>query len=262
MRGLFGWLGRAAAIVTVILVAATGTYIGVRSLAVPPVAKIWAFPHGEQANTGSNSHEQTNEGESVDWVWTLLLWLTRDAAGAFTAALAVLTAFLAIFTYRLWGAGEKQFGAVNRPKIRIKHVWLKGEIKPDERIYIQIVLVNSGVTDAILNTGTFKSVTLSPGQRIPPHFLHDQGSQPFGRAVIPPGVTFYNKEDYAIHGGVNAAELAHMSTGTRVLYVVGSIEYLDSDMRFRNTSFCRVLKFSDTGNRFYRHRDPDYEYED
>jgi hypothetical protein len=213
-------------------------------------------------------------------------WIKRDdndkaVVATFTAVLAMSTIGLWLATNKLWRAGERQFGftqqsiglardefnATHRPKIRVKHLWLAGDIWGGETIVVNLAFVNNGTAEAIINEMGIKFVVVRKGQAIPfdPHI-------PAVRGVVIAGGRMSSGIGWRIEGiedgtVLTDAQNTAIQNGKAILYCIGYMSYLDASERMRITGFCRVLTFADDAIiaqncRFRVFDDPDYEYED
>jgi len=165
---------------------------------------------------------------------------------------------------------DEEFVASHAPKIRVKHVWLSGEIWEGEQIKIQIMVTNVGKTIALVDA--LKLIT----------FMHESDRELPIPPELPDLLEFFPKPSpHVLHSGVTLdfhpqpadrkltdADNVALRERTKRLYCVGHVDYRDSAGRIRKTAFCRVLQipksprsYQDIG-RFVVHRDPDYEYED
>lgn len=84
-------------------------------------------------------------------------WTTPDAVAFYTSVLFIATAILGVATLKLWRSTDKlweeakrQFAATQRPKIRLKHLWLTNDIWQGQAIVVTVTCVNVGTTEAVL----------------------------------------------------------------------------------------------------------------
>ena len=159
-----------------------------------------------------------------------------------------------------------EFNSSHRPKIRIKHIWLKNDIWQGEPIIVNLTCVNNGTTEAILSEIGIKYFVVKNDRALPiePHI--PAISKLAGRR-LPCGRNWETK-DINANKILTPDENADIQQGRSKLYCVGFVSYLDASVRMRITGFCRVLTFPEdalahVGNcRFRVFDDPDYEYED
>jgi len=207
-----------------------------------------------------------------------------DPIAFFTAWLMGFTAVLAASTIGLWfvtwRSGLKQsrdmkdviqltrdeFYSTHRPKIRIKHLWLRSDIWHGEHIAITLTCVNIGTVEARLGVVGIRYEIVSKDMPLPPNpnidLVHNfKGT----RLSCGRNLTIDRIETEPT---LTAEQAADIQQGRSQLYCVGYLNYLDNAGRMRITGFCRVLTFPEgflahTDNaRFRVFNDPDYEYED
>jgi hypothetical protein len=163
-----------------------------------------------------------------------------------------------------------RFHATNRPKLRIRHVWIREDIQPNKPITVNIIYVNVGDTKAqVLSFGVDFNI-LWPGVRLP------------GNLTPPmrPGVTLpecglgetQSTGDVMTLALMDAPRVEGIRDGFRTLCCFGFIEYSDigpeQTRKVRRTAFCRMFVPTQDPiegiGRFERpsEPDPDYEYED
>lgn len=82
-----------------IFMSATGTYLGVRSLAIPGEHAAHAEPREAHRGAASEHDREHSPGKPPPWTYG---WFVHDAAGFFTFILCAITAFLAGYTFLLW----------------------------------------------------------------------------------------------------------------------------------------------------------------
>lgn len=150
--------------------------------------------------------------------------------------------------------------------MRVKHVWLNGNLAVGHRISIDVVIVNVG--------------------EAPGHIVEFQVATKILRTdeMLAARPAFPNvpiAQDRAIHAGmaVHFADLPtelHVTEAQRTsivqkkmcLHCYGAAAYIDAGGRRRKTAFCRVLNVPvepngpDDLGRFVQELDADYEYEE
>jgi hypothetical protein len=171
------------------------------------------------------------------------------------------------------GLAKEAFISTNRPRIRLKHLWVQGDLF-DERIPLKfsLVIVNAGLTPAFDMQGEIAVVILQPNERLParPQF---PGLKVFTTTVreLPSGITveFANLIDDR-HSTLTTDEWVQLRNSSALLYCYGYVDYRDGSKRLRRTTFCRVLRptvgnvLNSDNARFAKldFEDTDYEYED
>jgi hypothetical protein len=200
-----------------------------------------------------------------------------------TVAIAWFTWTLKESTDRLWRSGNDQFvlatnefNSTHRPKMRLKHAWFTDPTawRLGGPLEINLDFVNIGDSDAFISWVNYQSLLLLKGERLPQRPPYDE-IPPSGvrttrfptNARVRSGLTLPRT---VCDGILNDREVHDILWGERVLYLIGTIEYWDSEFRFlRQTAFCRRLVYKDNppadlgdAGRFVVIRDPDYEYED
>jgi hypothetical protein len=243
---------------------------------VPLIVKIIPATDGAEkaADKGNKELDKAAADQEVA-KFTRLLFIATAAL----AAIAVLQ--LLVFGYqgyelrRTVNASRDEFLATHRPKIRIKHLWLRSDIWHDEPITVDLVCVNTGTAEAILEEVGLDYHVVRNDRAIPGSSNSATGSPAinavfkFGGQKLPCGRN-WPTHDINIGRALTAQENADIQQGRSKLYCVGFVSYLDGSdpPRMRVTGFCRVLTFpqgavAHIGNsRFRRFRDPDFEYED
>jgi len=214
-------------------------------------------------NQNCTIYKAITENTFVDAV----IWVSGE-----NRVITISTAVIAIFTIVLVLVGSSQiklardeFNASHRPRIRIKHVWLKNEILDDESLTIELVFTNAGDMAARINKGGIGICLIASDVSLPPDLPYCEF----------PGVDMSSMGlDMPIdtHRIITHREAIDIRNGKMCLYCIGFIEYLDANSppRFKRTNFVRVLtvpKVRRPDSDFYRFRpldpiDPDYEYED
>lgn len=185
--------------------------------------------------------------------------------GLFTGCLFIATCLLWRSTERLWEAGEKQFSALNRPRIRMKHVQMTAGFTAGERTEFRIVFVNVGVTDALLRGFGISLHLLEDIRGLPPDpsFRLQAGFSPTSPdRRLRSGITMVvpNLSDGTVFSG---DDLDRINMRILKLFCVGFVEYEDSQGGIRKTAFCRVLDTRPaSAHRLLKTDDPDYEFED
>ena len=199
-------------------------------------------------------------------VFTGLLWF-------FTTALAFATIWQAWLT-------RNEFVSSHRPEIRLKLIWLASQdgrqfdprIIAGQPIVVRLDMVNVGHTSAHVQCINFVALILPMGQRLPqrPPY-NDETIHQFFKTYFPKfkllsGMTL----THAVADRLNIPsdeDAAGLRDGTRRLYCMGVIEYVDDSKRWRQTAFCRYLHFewparSGDHGRFKKANEDDYEFQD
>jgi hypothetical protein len=204
----------------------------------------WAtYSLGRQARR--TSERQTGETAKA-------LKISEDAAKAAQAAAAALS---------------NQFSATHRPVIRIKHLYITSDVWGDKPVEIKLVIVNVGITPAIVVKMNLDLVILNAGAKLPPRTTQyptpdkvlREPQIPSGVTVALPRITRHN---------LSSEDHARLVDGTKKLWCFGFVEYADTDNRIRTTAFCRIWEPPSgpgalgSPGRFVPVLDPDYEYQD
>ncbi len=177
-----------------------------------------------QHQASGNDH-----GTSAEW------WI----AGA-TVALVIVTMFLAYFTYRLWEDAKNTFISTNRPKLRVRHVWPKGEMWGGGAVDVTVQVVNIGITKARLTKFSVKICIALANRPLPSPPAYEKCSTvsnilKSGESADLPSIDKQNITD---------EEHTAIRNGEQLLYCFGYIIYADSANLIRTTAFCRVLELS------------------
>lgn len=209
----------------------------------------------------------------------VLNWL-ETYSGAITA---VATIFIGLFTFTLWRSTKKlwnatnsavalarsEFNASHRPKIRVKHVWLKKPIEELLPVIIDLVIVNTGDTPAIVTALRHAIHIMNRHNSLPARIMEDDNQGPIKRKdTLEPGITLVYP-DLTYQRNINHEEFPRIRSESSNLYVVGDIEYLDGEGRPRKTAFCRKFTSSQLRTnaqsligQFVIEHNRDYEYQD
>lgn len=219
------------------------------------------------------------------WTW----WRLVDDNGVITAfatvGIVAYTAVLAFVSNRQAELALKginlardEFIATHRPKIRIKHVWLMSDIWHGVPVKFDLVIVNTGMTPAVIHEYKFAIFVLRSGVTLPAHilspgFLETISMVSIKKPNVPPiqsGITHSAKgltNDFSL----DSIQHRNLREGRVKLYIVGSVEYADPErVGVRTTGFCRFLDIPnnaaaashlDVGS-FRRVEGSDYDYED
>jgi hypothetical protein len=191
----------------------------------------------------------------------------KGIVALFTVVLAISTIGLWIATVGLYIGGNQQFKlardefiSTQRPKIRIKHVWMiDGDISRDEPITVRVVCVNHGTTDAIITDFGMQFRVVGEGRSLPP----DHNIPPIPvRSQLPPGISLLLPD---FSNTITKEEHFAIRNVTARLYCLGFVHYLDGASRLRTTAFCRILTINPAqmvGRFTVAKNEPDYEYED
>ena len=243
-----------------------------------------AAKHEQEA---ANETAKSKKEEADEALAYYTLWLM-----GFTGVLAFATIGLGIATVGLYFTGEKQLKAVmraglrqsrdtkesirlardeflstHRPKIRIKHCVVTGDIWQNEPIIIALTCVNHGTSDAFLQQIGVKYFVVRNDRQLPiePEIPAVFGA---GKERLRGGLNY-------TFGGINSGRVLTPRENDAIqkaearLFCVGYVSYFDGADRMRITGFCRVLTFPKSASiahrdncRFSVFNDPDYEYED
>jgi hypothetical protein len=162
-----------------------------------------------------------------------------------------------------------EFNASHRPRIRIKHVWLRSEIWGDKKVVVDLVVVNSGDAPAIIIQRAMSTLMISADDTLPNG--HDNWiiSEERNELGIGRTISFVGLTDGRV---ISDADNASLRDGKKFLFCLGSIDYIDKTepAKLMKTAFCRRLRMASQmtpgamgrADRFIRYEDPDYEYED
>ncbi len=195
--------------------------------------------------------------ESSKWV---------DPITWFTLVLAVANILLWWTTKNSVDLARDEFVSTHRPIIRIKHVYITSEVWGGKPIEIELVIVNSGITPAIIRHMNLETTILSAGKQLPPRPDFSEPDKTISREKVDSGFSIALPK-------MTIRELSmddhpRLMDGTKKLYCYGHVEYSDAAGRIRKTAFCRIWE-PPTGTgalnepgRFVKYDDPDYEYED
>lgn len=164
---------------------------------------------------------------------------------------------------------QRQFAATHRPRIRVKHVWLKSEVWQDEVIKVQVIVVNSGESDALIDSFKVYAQIIKIDSTLPAKPVFPKGEFKVSDLRIASGITLELPEIETL--APSDKENAGIRDRVFKLYCYGVVQYWDSSKtHFRTTAFCRELmppfrqgSYLDVG-RFatLKEIDSDYEYED
>lgn len=203
--------------------------------------------------------------------WFDKLW--SDPVATFTGALFLATLGLIGTGIVQWKAlsdtvramGD-DFASTHRPKMRIKHVYITSEIWGGKPIEIKLVIVNIGITAAVIRVMNLKTIILTAGTQLPPRPTFSDPDKTISLDKVESGITLALPK--MTRRDLTAEEHPRLMDGTKKLYCYGFVEYADSRERIRKTAFCRVWvpptgagAFSEAG-KFVEHPDSDYEYQD
>jgi len=214
-----------------------------------------------------------NENKSSDkpaFVWGMA---AEEATAIFTGLLVVVGALTAAvligqsyFLRRSVNLARDEFISTHRPKIRIRHVWIRGRIGPSKRITIDVVVVNSGISPAFLREFNAK-VLIQPSDRILPQepYFMDNTKATMSDYSLLSGIPYVFKDRPGEH--LTTDDANGVLQQTHVMYCYGYVEYADAAHNIRKTAFFRRLKVVEIPDgkivvRFEKEDDPDYEYED
>ena len=213
------------------------------------------------------------------------LRLTDFLIALFTYWLVVVTAGLIYTGYRqeAWsrkswkaaryanGVARNAFLSVNRPEIRLKHLWFGDEGESDNPTHLEMAIVNVGNTTAMIREFNVTNAVVPVNYRLPsfPKWPDDPKTIETALSALNSGMTLHIKN--AMKSRIMTdAEYVSVYNSRDVLFCYGYIEYADLLGGIRKTAFCRVLdipmiesaKSVKEHGRFVRVEDPDYEYQD
>jgi hypothetical protein len=161
---------------------------------------------------------------------------------------------------------RQEFNATHRPRIRIKHVWLKEQLAVGKEAVVDILYTNVGDAKAIVdNFGV--GFTIGPaGQPIPGRLALDKISMP---SEVGLGITI-DLQGVRTGPSFDTGTINSINLGATWLYCFGFVEYYDGGpketQRVKRTAFCRRYKpgLGGAPGRFWPLEEPDtdYEYED
>jgi len=231
--------------------------------AVPAAPPIYSVTQEDSAKEKAEHAEQKGSN-----------WLTKFFCDAkisdliiafFSYVLAVATGWLGWATIGLWRASNDEFTASHRPKIRIKHLWLTGDLWQGEPIVVKLTCVNYGTAVALLQEVGIKFHIIRNDRSLPEPKIDAVHRAGGARLECGPNYEFPPYDNGTI---LTPEQNVEIQKGRSKLFCVGYVSYQDGAGRMRITGFCRVLTFPDAalahiGNcRFRVFPDPDYEYED
>jgi hypothetical protein len=211
-------------------------------------------------------------GQALVFLWQL--WLIRGSLIEAKKASELAEASARTAQQQI-GLARAEFSATHRPRMRMKHAWFIDPAgwRVGEPLEISLDFVNIGSATAHVGWINYQSIVLPKGERLPQRRPYDE-VPPSGIRItrfrtvadVPSGVTLPRE---VCDGILIADEVQDILQGDRVLYLIGTIEYLDdAGGHLRQTAFCRRLTFQqyppaagDMG-RFYVFKDRDYEYVD
>lgn len=242
---------------------------------------------------GRQNAEQTDEEGSEFWptFFGFKLKITDSLIALFNLGLFIFTGLLWNSTEKLFKAGERQlelvrstahiqsrdtqesiglarneFLSTHRPKIRVKHFVLAAELTESQPILINLICVNNGTSDALLQNVGMRFFVVRDGRDLP---IETEIPALFGaeNARLQTGLNYsFLKIDTKTI--LTPAQYSAVQANEAKLYCVGYVSYFDGASRLRITGFCRVLDFPSNSVaradncRFRKFDDPDYEYED
>lgn len=218
--------------------------------------------------------QSSSESESSSKIATYTLWLTiftgvlalvgivqffflirADKTARTSADAAKISADNAKATTEL---ARKEFLSTNRPRIRVKHLWITQGISNKGPLSVTLVMVNRGDTYAEVNELRIGFYLTGGEGAIADKFLEARPRIPASLSVNS-GLTI---ELQNMDGGLELTDQQRMfaRAGNMRLYCVGDIQYVDELNRPRKTAFARKL----INDRLVplEKPDPDYDYED
>jgi hypothetical protein len=183
--------------------------------------------------------------------------------GVYALQAALLVAAL-IATARQASIANRTFKWAHRPKIRVKHVWLKSDIWANQPVQVTAVVVNAGSARAVVKEWHFGTLILETARELPDDAKHVSD---IVNLTVDSGIT------QAVAGLSDNRTLteddhAGIRSGDKTLYCFGRIIYGPALAEgIHTTAFCRKLVLRahasvDDRGRFRMHDDPDYEYQD
>lgn len=237
---------------------------------IPPTAQIATSPPKVNEKAAQTVQDGEPHGGGHDhWGNKSEFWLfiTTIGLGVVTAILAAYTGSLYRATVDLSKNAEREFFSVNRPQIRIKHVWITGELLGGKPIEIGVAFVNTGLTRAIVTHTACEVKVLPIDAEWPARPTFKSPKDWEGRLDIPSGITadfpkFVASEPLTDH------QNTRVRNGTFKLFCFGYVQYKDAEHRIRKTAFCRVLEPPTGGGAsarpgtFVKFPHDDYEYQD
>lgn len=161
---------------------------------------------------------------------------------------------------------RREFILAHRPRIRVKHVWLKSLVV-GEPLSIDLVLVNTGYALPSLVISRFTTYLSSAPQLPERPPIPDLGHELSARAFINGHTIVFS---HYRESGLTEAEYSSIMGSRERLYCMGILDYRhdlsgDGTTGGGTTAYCRVLELrrdEDGGSRFVIHNDPNYEYQD
>lgn len=222
-------------------------------------------------NQAAQKAEGGNEEGTEYWpiFWHLHLKITDSLLALFTLMLVLATGFLGWSTILLWRVTRDEFNATHRPRIRVKHVWLKNDIREGEQVKVDLVIVNSGDAPAIVTQSAMVTLIISKDDTLPNGFndwIFDYRHYEMSVGLT---VSIDNLTDGRI---LSDSDNSDLRSEARFLYCLGSVDYIDKSdpKKIMKTAFCRKLIMppqirpgvAGRTSRFMLHNDPDYEYQD
>lgn len=226
-----------------------------------------------ESNYKKAETRETDRQEKADSDVDLVYW-TRVLALLAFLQFAALVGHAVIFRSQSKALGDTvqamrdEFISTNRPVLRVKHVWLTGDVWGQKEVAVNVAVVNVGITTARVREYSATTLIQMAEDDLPviPDYKYKQigGSESLiksGFTMVFPPIT---EERRILSHEDNAA----IRNGTRLLYCYGYVEYEDMKGGIRKTAFIRTLKppagvgsFSKNG-RFEKYSDEDYEYQD
>lgn len=164
---------------------------------------------------------------------------------------------------------RQEFVSTHRPQIRVKHLYPDPNFRiwADSPVVVKLVIVNSGLTEAIITEVNIDAKLVPHGHRLPPRPAFSVAPFQPDKNRANSGITLAFKPTQVIDK-LTQPESDAIRSGMAALYCYGFVEYQDILGGIRKTAFCRKLKFptgpgslSSNGN-FIPADEPDYEYQD
>jgi len=167
---------RAAIVPFAILLLVCGyLYLGTSSVSYK---KCQSYKAEYQTDSSYDSSPRVTRWGQVSLFFECEAYFSDQNGGLITAFASIA---IAAFTLTLWWAtaehgrisdrvlqlARDEFHSTHRPRIRVKHVWLKSEIWMDEKIMIDLAIVNSGNTTAIITQYSMATLIISKDDVLP-----------------------------------------------------------------------------------------------
>ena len=230
-------------------------------------------------NHTDSVRDQPGKNSAGQYQQQKIFWETVTPSNpieAYTLVLAIATIGLWYFTWRMARAtrdaamlARDEFNATHRPQLRVRNVVVKGArqghgsfpldaFHPGFPLSGQFYVANVGSGPAEIvesHCDVLWGLDRLPMER---PYEGENGNNPLGKITIPAGAScpaqFLSSENFP--------GLKFDAFDRSEVYVMGWIEYLDSQHVRRRTAFCRRYWGREGNFRFYAVDDPDYEHEE